>query len=64
MDLLRTILHGPKSCPSCGAQNFRGQSHCHACGERLINRNPLLRFIVTIVAVGVVGLVIWWKLKP
>lgn len=61
MDLIRTILHGPRTCPTCGASNLRGQRYCHACGDRLINRNPLLRFVVTVIAMAVVGLVIWWK---
>ena len=64
MDLLRTLTHGPRTCPNCGAENFRDSVHCHACGERLINKNPIVRFFVTVAAIGVVALVIWWKLKP
>ena len=63
MDLLRTLTHGPRTCPSCGAQNFRDSTHCHSCGERLINKNPFVRFLVTVAAVGVIALVVWWKLK-
>ena len=62
-DLLATLLRGPQQCAVCGAANTRGTTCCHACGERLRNRNPLVRFVVTGAALAVVASVIWFKLR-
>jgi len=59
----RTILHGPKHCQTCGQADLKGQRFCFNCSERLINRNPVLRFFVTIIAMGIVGIACWWTLK-
>jgi predicted nucleic acid-binding Zn ribbon protein len=62
-DLLRTLLYGAKVCPGCGGHNFRGQTYCSHCGERIRNRNPIIRLFVTLLAVAVVAGVVWFKLK-
>lgn len=62
-DLLRRILDAHKKCPDCGAHTFFGQTYCPQCGERIRNRNPLLRFIITLIAIAIIGGVVWWKLK-
>jgi hypothetical protein len=61
-DLLQTLLRGPRECPGCGAANFRGTTWCHACGERIRNRNPLARFLVTVMALAIIGAVAWFTL--
>lgn len=60
---LRRILYGPHPCPECGTQSYLGESHCPECGARLVNRNPVLRFVITVAAAAVVFGVVWWKLK-
>ena len=62
IDLRQTLLWGPKTCHACGQLNFKGDRFCIRCGERISNRNPVLRFFITIVAMGIVVLVCWWKL--
>lgn len=63
MSVLSEIFARLKKCPECGQHNIHGGSHCSFCGARIKNRNPVLRFFITIAAVGVVLLVVWWKLK-
>jgi hypothetical protein len=53
----------PRQCPSCGAANFKRSTHCAGCGDRIRNRNPILRFIITIIALGIVGLILWWQMS-
>lgn len=60
---LRRIVRGPKTCPACGEQAWLGEIHCPHCGQRIRDRNPLLRLFVTFVALSVVGTVVWWKLR-
>ena len=62
-DLLRTLLYGARVCPECGGQNLRGQTYCIHCNARIRNRNPIVRFFVTILAVAILAGVVWWKLK-
>ncbi|MGH7180154.1 MAG: zinc ribbon domain-containing protein [Tepidisphaeraceae bacterium] len=61
-DPFRTLIYGMRRCPECGADNLRGQTHCTGCGQRLRNRNPLLRLLITLVGVMVVVLVVWWEI--
>ena len=63
MSSVLEFLRRFKTCPECGHFNVLAGSHCAGCGARIRNRNPVLRFVVTIAAVGVTLLVIWWKLK-
>ena len=63
VDLLKTLQWGPKHCPECGAVNFRGVTYCSACGARIRNRNPIVQFLVTVLAVAIVIGVLWWKWK-
>ena len=63
-ELLKLIVPGLKTCPECGATNVAHySSHCMSCGARVRNRNPIVRFVVTLLAAAIVGAVIWWKLK-
>ena len=62
-ELLEMLLRGPRGCPECGAANLPGSVHCRACGERIRNRNPFVRLLVTVLAVGIVALVVWYKLR-
>ena len=63
-DLLKRIVPGFKTCPECGATNIADySSHCMTCGARIRNRNPLLRLVITCLAVAIIGGIVWWKLK-
>jgi len=61
--LLRRLIWGPKTCPDCGGKAYLGETFCPHCGERIRNCNPVVRFVVTVAAVGIVAAVVWWKLK-
>lgn len=63
IDFWRTLVFGANVCADCGTQNFKGLTYCRVCGQRILNRNPLLRWLVTILALATVAGVIWWKLK-
>jgi hypothetical protein len=62
IDLTR-LLPGIKRCPECDTINVRGFTHCVSCGARIVNRNPLVRLLVTVIAMAIVVGVIWWKLR-
>ena len=61
MNPLKLLLPGLRECPGCGQTNVPGFTHCAACGERLVNRNPLVRLFVTVLALAVVAAVLWWN---
>lgn len=63
LSLLRNLLDAHKRCPFCGTHTIFRETYCPSCGERIRNRNPILRFFITIIALAVVGGVVWWKLK-
>lgn len=52
----------PRICPHCGAVNVRKAWHCQGCGQRIRGGNLIVRFIVTITALGVLVGVIYYKL--
>lgn len=60
-DWTSTLRYGPRTCPHCGVPSLRTARHCAGCGERIRGGNPLVRFLVTIIALAVVAGVIWFK---
>lgn len=52
---IHELLFPSRTCPDCGASNWRGSTYCHSCGERIRNRNPVARFFVTVVAMAALG---------
>ncbi len=61
MNLWKALVPGVKWCPECDVVNPQGQTYCFACGARIRNRNPLVRLLVTILAILIVVSVLWWR---